>query len=1167
MPFDVAGLAVKVTPKGIRATTDQLKKLAAQAGKTEKAADKLEKETNATGQAMYEFGAKVQRVGVGPMQVLRGAMIGLPIAYLGKKFFDFGKSILTVGAQFEVMEAQLTAVMGSEGGAQRALKWIDEFTLKTPLQVEQVTESFNMLKAIGLDPMTGSLQAIVDATSFTAQGYEGLIGVTRQLGQAWAKDRLSGEEVMRLRERMIPVYDILAEKMGKTSKQIAVMSEKGQLARPEIQLLLEAMGEKYAGAAAIQMDTLTGKVSNFQQAITFAFREMASGGALEGAKHALDIFAEVLTEAIDTGRVDKFGKFIGKAFIAVALSVEAAFTTIPIAVKLSIKATMQAILAMVGRLEPLLLAVHASLSAIMETHTELMSRMSMAFPPAKLLTEMIEGFEGLGQQAPHLTAMSSALDAMQLAASGAAVEAEVMDQEIVDLTDDLADSVSMLLKHKKALDEMANAEKDAADAAEELGEEQEDVGEVITDSMQKVIDAFEKADLASARLSNTLTQAAFPTRQLGMGFENLYEPVEDVGDAMDELATTQEFTLIPAMGAVITMTNLETNAIANMKPKLTEAEKAVKKFSDEFQQSIVDIFGQGFRKLLEGEFDDLGDILDSFLIDIADTIVRAFIDQLISHKGSIKEALKSVFGTEEEEGLISPTMAILGGAGMILGGAQQGGAAGALSGMMGGAMAGFQLGTTVFPGIGSVVGTVVGAVVGGLIGLFGGGGKKTPWFESKWDPTRGFQVGREKYGGFTGEEQEVWERNMDRLLRETELAYKYLLRLFEMPELFDLVEALEGFDFGRTEMSPQEFAKWLQDVWIPEQMDTMFGQALRGGLEAYGMNLPSIEAVFAELGKMPGEERVQALETLIRAIKGARELLDTSFADLQARLEMDTMALFGEQMTDMFDAIQLLQTGWDDMSLFERARDLETIGQIFEQITDNTLMMLRQIQTMSESINRSFDRMREDITLEGKDPYEIAHYAMDQVQTLMEQLGQATSPEQVGQITAEIQRYLQMLRGSGVNLEATFGITDPTEWKEYILSTIDQAQALANERLQVMEDLVRQRYEETRDAFEAATAGVLEFAQVLQDFPWPGDGRPPWEDGGIPPWKFPERFPDAWIGGASDPQAFQAYAQAMIAAANNPPQVTVNVQGDIAALEPYIQTLIHTALRGQPEYG
>ena len=55
--------------------------------------------------------------------------------------------------------------------------------------------------------MDGSMQAIVDQASKLGGGMERLNGISLAVGQAWAKQKLQGEEILQLVEHGVPVWE------------------------------------------------------------------------------------------------------------------------------------------------------------------------------------------------------------------------------------------------------------------------------------------------------------------------------------------------------------------------------------------------------------------------------------------------------------------------------------------------------------------------------------------------------------------------------------------------------------------------------------------------------------------------------------------------------------------------------------------------------------------------------------------------------------------------------------------------------------------------------------------------------------------------------------------------------------------------------------------------
>ncbi|WP_066017380.1 tape measure protein [Endozoicomonas atrinae] len=236
------------------------------------------------------------------------------------------ESILTTGDKFERLSVQLEAIMGSMAEGERALAWIKDFTRSTPFQLEEVSEAFVRLKAFGLDPMDGTMQAIVDQASKLGGGMERLNGITLAVGQAWAKQKLQGEEILQLVERGVPVWELLEKATGKNVQELQKLSSAGKLGRDTIALLIAEIGKSAEGAAAKNMSLLSGYVSNLKDSWQQFLAEIADSGALEYTKNLLGSIALKIEAMNQDGRLQALAKKISNAFIAMGEAIQSALS-------------------------------------------------------------------------------------------------------------------------------------------------------------------------------------------------------------------------------------------------------------------------------------------------------------------------------------------------------------------------------------------------------------------------------------------------------------------------------------------------------------------------------------------------------------------------------------------------------------------------------------------------------------------------------------------------------------------------------------------------------------------------------------------------------------------------------------------------------------------------
>lgn len=269
----------------------------------------------------------------GGLQGAIGSLTGRLVALAGTWF---GIQTLTTqllamfqtGDQAERLDVQLKAVMGSIAGGKEASAWIQDFAKNTPLQLSEVTQVFVRLKAFGIDPMAGAMQGIVDQAFKLGGGFEEVQGISLALGQAWAKQKLQGEEILQLIERGVPVWQMLEQVTGKNTAELQKLSEAGKLGRETISALMNEIAAQSRGAAADNMSLLSGLISNAQDNLTKFYRMVAENGALAWLKNQLaNLNAEFEAMARD-GRLQEWAKRLSDGFITMGETLKSLIQTL-----------------------------------------------------------------------------------------------------------------------------------------------------------------------------------------------------------------------------------------------------------------------------------------------------------------------------------------------------------------------------------------------------------------------------------------------------------------------------------------------------------------------------------------------------------------------------------------------------------------------------------------------------------------------------------------------------------------------------------------------------------------------------------------------------------------------------------------------------------------------
>ncbi|WP_337072619.1 tape measure protein [Aeromonas veronii] len=269
----------------------------------------------------------------GGFQGAIGSLTGRLVAMAGTWF---GIQTLTsqlmamfqTGDQAERLDVQLKAVMGSIAGGKEASAWIQDFAKNTPLQLSEVTQVFVRLKAFGIDPMAGAMQGIVDQAFKLGGGFEEVQGISLALGQAWAKQKLQGEEILQLIERGVPVWQMLEQVTGKNTAELQKLSEAGKLGRETISALMNEIATQSRGAAADNMSLLSGLISNAQDNLAKFYRMVAESGALAWLKNQLANLNAEFDRMANDGRLQEWAQRLSDGFISMGETLKSLIQTL-----------------------------------------------------------------------------------------------------------------------------------------------------------------------------------------------------------------------------------------------------------------------------------------------------------------------------------------------------------------------------------------------------------------------------------------------------------------------------------------------------------------------------------------------------------------------------------------------------------------------------------------------------------------------------------------------------------------------------------------------------------------------------------------------------------------------------------------------------------------------
>lgn len=201
-------------------------------------------------------------------------------------------NMTNVAAGFETLKTTLINIEGSSQRANESLKWIEDFSAKTPFQIEQVTQGFMSLKAYGIDPVEGVLRSLGDTASAMGKPLA-------QAVEAMA-DAVVGENE-RLKE-----FGIRASSMGEQIRytwtnasgeaRAAIVQNNSAIIQST---LTSIFNSKYAGAMQMQAQTWNGLLSNMQDNWRKAQKNIMDAGLFDYMKAIVMVVGEYLNKGFD----------------------------------------------------------------------------------------------------------------------------------------------------------------------------------------------------------------------------------------------------------------------------------------------------------------------------------------------------------------------------------------------------------------------------------------------------------------------------------------------------------------------------------------------------------------------------------------------------------------------------------------------------------------------------------------------------------------------------------------------------------------------------------------------------------------------------------------------------------------------------------------------------
>lgn len=280
---------------------------------------KLEKKAKKSGtKAGRGFEKGFKKSVLGSISSVKTQLLGLG-AVFGSIFAI--KGAVQAAAGFEKIKTQLETLTGSAAAASVVFEELKEFSSETPFQLQDIARASAKLISFGIS--AGEVRDQMREIGEVAAGSGSDLGdLSLIFGQVQAASKLTGERLLQLQERAIPIGPAIAKSMGVAESAVKDLVSEGKVTAAEFNKAFTAMttdGGIFAGSLKKQSQTLDGVFSTLTDNFTILQASVGktfSASTVKLGKEFTKVFKE-LTKTVENNSplISSYIDSLSKIFI------------------------------------------------------------------------------------------------------------------------------------------------------------------------------------------------------------------------------------------------------------------------------------------------------------------------------------------------------------------------------------------------------------------------------------------------------------------------------------------------------------------------------------------------------------------------------------------------------------------------------------------------------------------------------------------------------------------------------------------------------------------------------------------------------------------------------------------------------------------------------------
>ena len=218
----------------------------------------------------------VEQSGQGIEQMFAGIKSAAVSALGAFSAQQFASKVMDVRGQFQQLEVAFETMLGNAEDANRLMTQLVKTAAVTPFDLQGVANGAKQLLAYGIqaDDVNETLVRLGDIAAGLSMPLNDLVYL---YGTTMVQGRMFTMDLRQFQGRGIPIADELAKQFGVAKEKVGELVTAGKVGSEEMKKAIISMtseGGKFAGLMEKQSHTITGQISNIEDAIDNMFNEI-----------------------------------------------------------------------------------------------------------------------------------------------------------------------------------------------------------------------------------------------------------------------------------------------------------------------------------------------------------------------------------------------------------------------------------------------------------------------------------------------------------------------------------------------------------------------------------------------------------------------------------------------------------------------------------------------------------------------------------------------------------------------------------------------------------------------------------------------------------------------------------------------------------------------------